>query len=160
MTRGHPPPRRGPPIPACRRNSVSDSSRLALAASRTASTNSGRAAGRAGWQAMIEVHGREILSRAGRLGWAATVAKYGEEFAWDRAAETRRERPTASERAMIALLAELGQRDRVDYEREFKVAPRTHVDFAWPDGEKAVIEVYGGVHFGPFDADGARAAYD
>ena len=119
-----------------------------------------RAGGRAGWAAMVEIHGREILSRAGKLGWAATVAKHGEEFAWDRAAETRRERPTAPERAMIALLGELGQREHIDYQREYKVAPRTHVDFAWPDQGRAAIEVYGGVHFGPFDADGARAAYD
>lgn len=122
-------------------------------------TESLRAGGRAGWAAMVEIHGREVLSRAGKLGWAATVAKYGEEFAWDRAAETRRDRPTAPERAMIGLLAELGQRDQVDFEREYKVAPRTHVDFAWPGLRKAV-EVYGGVHFGPFNADGARAAYD
>lgn len=58
---------------------------------------------------------------------------------------------------MIALLAELGQHQD-DYQREHKVAPRTYVDFAWPD--RQAIEVYGAVHFGRFDPDGTRAAYD
>jgi len=41
------------------------------------------------------------------------------------------------------------------------VAPRTHVDVAWPLPLKRCIEVYGGVHFGPlFDRDGLRAAAD
>ena len=38
--------------------------------------------------------------------------------------------------------------------REHKVAPRTYVDFAWPD--RRAIEVYGAVHFGRFDPDGTR----
>jgi very-short-patch-repair endonuclease len=100
----------------------------------------------------------QSLAAAGKLGWAATVRRYGSDFAFDRAAQTRRERPSAPERAMIALLASLGQRQGEDYRREHKVAPRTYVDFAWPD--RRAIEVYGAVHFGRFDPDGTRAAYD
>ena len=46
----------------------------------------------------------------------------------------------------------------MDYRREHKVAPSTHVDFAWPEQRK-VLEVYGGVHrVLAFDQDGLRAA--
>jgi hypothetical protein len=116
------------------------------------------ASGRAGWQAMVDAHGRAALAAAGKLGWAATVRRYGADFAFDRAAQTRRERPSGPERSMIALLASLGQRQEEDYLREHKVAPRTYVDFAWPD--RQAIEVYGAVHFGRFDPDGTRALYD
>jgi len=61
----------------------------------------------------------------------------------------------------MALLGDLGHYYRNHYTREHKVAPRTHVDFAWPLPLQRCIEVYGGVHFGPlFDRDGIRAAAD
>jgi len=102
---------------------------------------------------------RTSLSEAGKAGWAATVAKYGDEFAHDRAADKRRATPSGDERRMLLLLRHL---DAPEARREHKVAPRTHVDFAWPAPERRqVIEVYGGVHFGPyFDPSGERAAYD
>ncbi len=97
------------------------------------------------------------LSEAGKKGWAATVATYGDEFAHDRAAVTRRAKPSGDERRMMLMLRHL---DAPEARREYKVAPRTHVDFAWPE-RRQVIEVYGGVHFGPyFDPSGERAAYD
>jgi len=99
------------------------------------------------------------LSESGKQGWAATVAKYGDEFTHDRAADTRRARPSGDERRLLLLLRHL---DAPAARREYKVAPRTHVDFAWPEpARRQVIEVYGGVHFGPyFDPSGERAAYD
>jgi len=102
---------------------------------------------------------RTSLSESGKRGWAATVAKHGDEFAHDRAADKRRAKPSGDERRMLLLLRHL---DAPEARREHKVAPRTHVDFAWPAPERRqVIEVYGGVHFGPyFDPSGERAAYD
>jgi len=99
------------------------------------------------------------LSESGKQGWAATVAKYGDEFTHDRAADTRRARPSGDERRLLLLLRHL---DAPAARREYKVAPRTHVDVAWPEpARRQVIEVYGGVHFGPyFDPSGERAAYD
>jgi hypothetical protein len=103
------------------------------------------------------------LSAAGKLGWAVTTARYGAEFAWDRAADKRRAHPekaSRDEQRMMKMLSDLGQVYRSDYTREHKVAPRTHVDFAWPRLGKA-LEVYGGVHFGAFfNRDGVRAADD
>ncbi len=99
------------------------------------------------------------LSESGKRGWAATVAKYGDEFTHDRAADKRRATPSGDERRMLLMLRHL---DAPEARREYKVAPRTHVDFAWPaPARRQVIEVYGGVHFGPyFDPSGERAAYD
>jgi len=97
------------------------------------------------------------LSESGKRGWAATVATHGDEFAHDRAADKRRATPSGDERRMLLLLRHL---DAPEARREYKVAPRTHVDVAWP-ARGQVIEVYGGVHFGPyFDPSGERAAYD
>jgi len=104
------------------------------------------------------------LSESGKQGWAATVARYGEEFAFDRAADTRRAdlgRMSRDERKMFDLLTdELGERYTIDFDREVRVAPRTHVDFGWPALRRA-IEVHGGVHFGPlFNKDGIRERKD
>ncbi len=104
------------------------------------------------------------LSESGKKGWAATVAKYGEEFAFDRAADKRRAdlgRVSRDERTMFDLLTdELGERYKIDFDREGRVAPRTHVDFGWPD-RRCAIEVHGGVHFGPlFNKDGIRERKD
>jgi very-short-patch-repair endonuclease len=97
------------------------------------------------------------LSESGKRGWAATVATHGDEFAHDRAADKRRATPSGDERRMLLLLRHL---DAPEARREYKVAPRTHVDVAWP-ARGQVIEVYGGVHFGPyFDPSGERTAYD
>jgi len=104
------------------------------------------------------------LSEAGKLGWAATATTYGEDFAFDRAADTRRAdlgRMSRDERRMFDLLTEeLGERYKIDFDREVRVAPRTHVDFGWR-GLRRAIEVHGGVHFGPlFNKDGIRARKD
>ncbi len=109
----------------------------------------------------------DSLSEAGKVGYRVTGEKHGWEFVHDKIAATRRDRPSDDERRMIGLLAELGERDARGtgepghvYEREYKVAPFTHVDFAWPESGK-VIEVYGGVHLIPeLDPNGTRAAYD
>ncbi len=104
------------------------------------------------------------LSESGKKGWAATVARYGEEFAFDRAADKRRAdlgRVSRDERTMFGLLTdEMGERYKIDFDREVRVAPRTHVDFGWPALRRA-IEVHGGVHFGPlFNKDGIRERKD
>ncbi len=104
------------------------------------------------------------LSEAGKKGWAATVATYGKEFAFDRAADKRRAdlgRMSRDERTMFELLTdELDERYKIDFDREVRVAPRTHVDFGWRDLRRA-IEVHGGVHFGPlFNKDGIRERKD
>ncbi len=106
----------------------------------------------------------QSLSEAGKLGWAATAAKYDEDFAFDRAADKRRAdlgRMSRDERTMFDLLTrELGERYTIDFNREVRVAPRTHVDFGWPVLRRA-IEVHGGVHFGPlFNKDGIRERKD
>lgn len=97
--------------------------------------------------------GHDALSAAGRLGWEATVRKYGEDYAFDRAAATRKARPSDLERAIIDLLAALGQRDSYDYEREHKVAPRTYADFCWP-AQRRIVEGFGPPHFPGFQPDG------
>ncbi len=109
----------------------------------------------------------DSLSEAGKVGYRVTGEKHGWEFVHDKIADARRDNPSDAEQRMIGLLAEAGERDARGggmpghvYEREYKVAPFTHVDFAWPESGK-IIEVYGGVHLIPeLDPDGTRAAYD
>ena len=116
-----------------------------------------------GYQRYVQsFRGAASLSEAGKKGWAATVAKHGDEFAHDRAADKRRATPSGDERRMLRMLRMLRHLDAPEARREYKVAPRTHVVFAWPEpARRQVIEVYGGVHFGPyFDPSGERAAYD
>jgi len=67
---------------------------------------------------------------------------------------------------MMGLLSELGERNRLDFQREYKIRDDandwyvTHVDFAWPE-HRLVIEVYGGVHRDTFfDPTGTRDADD
>lgn len=81
-------------------------------------------------------------------------------------ADARRLAPYSTEQRMLGLLAELGERYRLDYQREYTVRDEandwyvTHVDFAWPK-EQLVIEVYGGVHRDSFfDPTGTRAEDD
>ncbi len=103
---------------------------------------------------------RESLSAAGKEGYSVTVGRYGKEYLHDRMADKRREPElprSVSERRMIGMLEELGQRqDRAqyggasgDYQREHKLAPSRHADFAWPEKNKA-IEAWGGVHTSEF----------
>jgi very-short-patch-repair endonuclease len=122
-------------------------------------------AARQGGQATLERHGHEHFREIGKLGFAATVERYGRDFAHERAADARRahpERASHDEQRVMKMLAGLGQGDllageTVDYRREHKVAPSTHVDFAWPESRKA-LEVYGGIHrVLAFDPDGHRA---
>ncbi len=109
----------------------------------------------------------DSLSEAGKVGYRVTGERHGWEFVHDKIAAARRDNPSDAEQRMIGLLAEVGERDARGgglpghvYEREYKVAPFTHVDFAWPESGK-IIEVYGGVHLIPeLDPDGTRAAYD
>jgi very-short-patch-repair endonuclease len=123
-------------------------------------------AARLGGLATLERHGHEHFREIGKLGFAATAERYGPEFAHDKAAASREahpERASHDEQRMMAMLAGLGQGDLlagedVAYRREHKVAPSTHVDFAWPEQYKA-LEVYGGVHrVLAFDPDRLRAA--
>jgi hypothetical protein len=125
-----------------------------------------REAARLGGLAVLERYGHERFRELGKLGWAATVERYGRDFAHDRAAAERRahpERASHDEQRVMKLLAELGQGDLlagepVEYAREYKVAPSTHVDFAWPSEGRA-LEIYGGIHrVVAFDPDGQRAA--
>jgi len=109
----------------------------------------------------------DSLSEAGKVGYRVTGDRHGWEFVHDKIAATRRDNPSYAEQRMIGLLTEIGERDGRGgglpghvYEREYKVAPLTHVGFAWPESGR-IIEVYGGVHLIPeLDPDGTRAAYD
>ncbi len=89
------------------------------------------------------------LRDSGRAGYAALVEKYGREFAADVLARSRHDHPTAPERAMIALLEELGQREGRDYCREYRVAPGVYADFAWP-ARRLAVEVHGSAHDAAF----------
>lgn len=64
-------------------------------------------------------------------------------------ARSRHEHPTAPERATIALLDELGQREGADYVREYRVAPGVYADFAWPE-RRLAVEVHGSAHDAAF----------
>ena len=121
-------------------------------------------AARLGGLTTLERYGPEHFREIGKLGFAATVDRYGREFAHDKAAASREahpERASQDEQRVMKMLAALGQGDllageQVDYQREFKVAPNTHVDFAWP-AERKALEVYGGIHrVLAFDHDGLR----
>ncbi len=89
------------------------------------------------------------LRDSGRAGYAALVDKYGREFASDVLARSRHDHPTAPERATIALLDALGQREGQDYFREYRVAPGIYADFAWPE-RKLAVEVHGSAHDAAF----------
>ena len=120
---------------------------------------------RLGGLATFERYGVEHYRAIGRLGFAVTVERYGREHAHDVAAAARAahpERASHDEQRVMKMLAELGQGDllageAVAYRREYRVAPSTHVDFAWPEQHKA-LEVYGGIHHAlALDPDGLRA---
>lgn len=64
-------------------------------------------------------------------------------------ARSRHEHPSAPERATIALLDELGQRESVDYFREYRVASGVYADFAWPE-RRLAVEVHGSAHDAAF----------
>jgi very-short-patch-repair endonuclease len=122
-------------------------------------------AARQGGLATLDRYGTEHFRELGKLGFAVTAERYGRDFAHDVAAAARAahpERASHDEQRMMQMLAELGQGDLlagaiVSYRREYKVAARTHVDFAWLDERKA-LEVYGGVHrVVAFDPAGHRA---
>jgi very-short-patch-repair endonuclease len=91
----------------------------------------------------------ESLRASGRAGYAVTAARYGRDFAADVLARSRYGHPTAPERAMIAMLDELGQREGTDYYREYRVAPGVYADFAWPE-QQVAIEVHGSAHDAAF----------
>lgn len=124
-----------------------------------------REVARLGGLATLERYGVEHYRDIGRLGFAVTVERYGREHAHEVAAAGRAahpERASQDEQRLMQMLAQLGQGDllagdAVAYRREYKVAPSTHVDFAWPEQRKA-LEVYGGVHHVlALDPDGTRA---
>jgi len=84
----------------------------------------------------------------------------------ERKGDDRRLAPYSSEQRMMGLLSELGERNRIDFQREYSIRDEpndwyvTHVDFAWP-ADRLVIEVYGGVHRERFfDPKGTRDQED
>ncbi len=100
----------------------------------------------------------QSLSEAGRKGYDVTLARYGPDVVLDRVADWRRDHPSREEERLHTVLAYIG----VDpYKTEYRVAPlRVWADVAWPERGQ-IIEVYGGVHFGPlFDPEGTIAAHD
>ncbi len=100
----------------------------------------------------------QSLSEAGRKGYDVTLARYGPDVVLDHVAGWRRAHPSREEERLHTVLAYIGVEP---YEREYRVAPlRVWADVAWPERGQ-IIEVYGGVHFGPlFDPDGTIAAHD
>lgn len=91
----------------------------------------------------------ESLRAGGRAGFAETARRHGRDFAADVLARSRLAHPTAPERETIALLGELGQREGVDYFREYRVAPGVYADFAWPE-RRLAVEVHGSAHDAEF----------
>jgi len=86
--------------------------------------------------------------------------RYREERQTDLLAHWRLTHPTIAEQQMVAALAAAGERYGVDYEREFKIAPSLHVDFAWPD-DRLIVEMYGAIHSREFfSRGGARESDD
>lgn len=78
----------------------------------------------------------------------------------DLAAAWRRVHPTVPEQQMLGILATLGARDGVDFQREYKIVPGLYADIAFP-ADRLVIEVFGGVHTHDFfSRSGERAADD
>ncbi|HET8626404.1 MAG TPA: hypothetical protein VFL91_03245 [Thermomicrobiales bacterium] len=99
------------------------------------------------YQAYAQAHRSvESLRAAGRAGFAETARRHGRDFAAGVLARQRREHPSADERAMIGLLADVGQREGREYFREYPVVPgRVYADFAWPE-RRLAIEVNGTAH--------------
>jgi len=86
--------------------------------------------------------------------------RYREERQTDLLAHWRLTHPTIAEQQMVAALAAAGERYGVDYEREFKIAPCLHVDFAFPE-DRLIVEMYGGIHSREFfSRGGARESDD
>ena len=86
--------------------------------------------------------------------------RYRVERQTDLLAHWRLTHPTIAEQQMVAALAAAGERYGVDYEREFKIAPSLHVDFAWPE-DRVIVEVYGAIHSREFfSRGGARESDD
>lgn len=98
----------------------------------------------------------ESLSTAGKKGAQVTIARHGYETFVMKTRQRRLEHPSAPERKLMGILADLGF---TQYEREFFPfggADLTVVDFAFPETRK-IIEVEGGVHrVAAFDPDGKR----
>ncbi|HEX5506469.1 MAG TPA: DUF559 domain-containing protein [Thermomicrobiales bacterium] len=99
------------------------------------------------YQAYAQAHRSvESLRAAGRAGFAETARRHGRDFAAGILARQRREHPSVDERAMIGLLAEVGQHEGREYFREYPVVPgRVYADFAWPE-RRLAIEVNGTAH--------------
>lgn len=107
----------------------------------------------------------ETLREGGRRAYAAMVGRMeGQRYTIEHGVEYRLANPTVGERAMIDRLAELGQRERVDYAREytlwytrpeggraFKIP-----DMAWPE-RRLLIEVQGSIRASPRYGACARA---
>jgi len=86
--------------------------------------------------------------------------RYREERQTDLLAQWRLTHPTIAEQQMVAALAAAGERYGVDYEREFKIAPCLHADFAFPE-DRLIVEMYGGIHSREFfSRGGARESDD
>jgi len=68
----------------------------------------------------------------------------------ERKGDNRRLAPYASEQRMMGLLAELGERYRIDYQREYKIKDErngwfvTHVDGAWPKDRLVIVRCTAG----------------
>lgn len=99
----------------------------------------------------------EACARNGRKGALVVLEKYGFARLHQKVRTWRLAHPSALERRVIALLAELGQQEGEHYQREyepFATGPIATVDFAWPE-HRLVLEVDGPVHR-LFDPDGRR----
>ncbi len=92
----------------------------------------------------------ESLRDAGRRGYQETARRYGRDFGARLLADYRQRHPSDAERAMMATLGALGQREGCEYWREYPVGPGgPYADFAWPE-RKLAIEVIGTAHSAAF----------
>jgi hypothetical protein len=107
------------------------------------------------YQAWARSHvSAESCAKNGHRGAVATARKHGYHVTYRLAREWRLANPSSHEQAVIGILADLGQVEGRDYEREFEPlgeGAKGHyccVDFAWPD-RKLALEVNGKVHYDP-----------
>jgi hypothetical protein len=74
---------------------------------------------------VVPGHEQERAERNARLAdWAA---------AW------RRVHPTVPEQQMLGILATLGERDGIDFHREYKIAPGLYADIAFPTDRLVIV---------------------
>ncbi|MBU1750151.1 MAG: hypothetical protein KKA73_20900, partial [Chloroflexi bacterium] len=117
---------------------------------RAAQTNMA-ALGALGGPATYAKYGAKHMARIGQQGAAVTIERHGLDLMLEKARQKRLAHPSVHERAIIAILDDLG----IEYAREAQPFPdeAITVDFCfWPSQRRCpqrIIEVNGQVHYDP-----------